>query len=137
VDQDIWRLQKTRQNPKNLAVLPKVNNRKRPKILKKAPIFYAPQKYSNICRPPKIGHTKKPLKITQNHAKLSQEPTLKKWLFTSRQVLKLTSPLKTCHLAENNIIKALQSPVASAEADSCLRLNIRLFKVSLNFGIRF
>jgi hypothetical protein len=63
--------------------------------------------------------------------------TLKKWLFTSRQVLKLTSPLKTCHLAENNIIKALQSPVASAEADSCLRLNIRLFKVSLNFGIRF
>jgi hypothetical protein len=68
---------KARQNPKNLAVLPKVNNRKRPKIFKKVPIFYAPQKYSNICRPPKIGHTKKPLKITQNHAKLSQEHSKK------------------------------------------------------------
>jgi hypothetical protein len=77
LDQDIWLLQKTRQNPKNLAVLPKVNNRKRPKILKKAPIFYAPQKYSNICRPPKVGQAKKPLKITQNHTKLSQEHSKK------------------------------------------------------------
>jgi hypothetical protein len=33
LDQDIWRLQKTRQDPKNLAVFPKVNNRRRPKTL--------------------------------------------------------------------------------------------------------
>jgi hypothetical protein len=54
-----------------------------------------------------------------------------------RQPIVLTSPLKTCLLAENNTIKALQSSVASAEADSCLRLNIRPFKIFSILGIRF
>jgi hypothetical protein len=39
LDQDIWRLQKTRQDLTNSAVLPKVNIRKRPKTLHKALIF--------------------------------------------------------------------------------------------------
>jgi hypothetical protein len=68
LDQDIW------QNPKNLAIFPKVNNRKNPKL--KALIFMHPKSTQiHICRPPKIGqHTKKPLKspkIMQNFFKKS------------------------------------------------------------------
>ena len=60
-------------NLTNLAVCPKANNRIRPKTPQKALIFNPPQKYPNMCTPPKIEHTKKTVKISQNNAKLYQE----------------------------------------------------------------
>jgi hypothetical protein len=53
----------------------KVNGKRPTKDMKQAkraqnpskiPNFYASQKYPNIYRPPKIGHSNKSLKITQN-----------------------------------------------------------------------
>mgnify|MGYP005984284413 FL=1 len=68
------------------------NGQKNQSNEQKIPIFVLP-KSIQIFRPPEIGHTKKFLKITQNHAKLLQNhPKLLQknmildtsmWLFTS------------------------------------------------------
>jgi hypothetical protein len=96
LDQDIWRLKKIMQNPKNLAIFPKVNNRKRPKSTN----FYAPPKYPNTCRPPKIGHTKKPLKspkIMQNLIKKSLKNLQNTLFLNTPKWLSISGPSHLAH----------------------------------------
>jgi hypothetical protein len=77
LDQDIWRLKKqnkNRQNLTNLAVFPKVNNRRRPKTLQKALIFM------HFKSRPKYLETTKNWaheKTVENHPKSSQEHSKK------------------------------------------------------------
>jgi hypothetical protein len=100
LDQGIWRL-KNRVESYKFSCFPKVNNRKRSKILQNALIFM----YPNIYRPPKIGHTKKPLGVTQNYAKLFQEHSKKltKYLVFKHSKVAFyfwTKPFGTCKKKE-------------------------------------
>ena len=62
--QGIWRL-KNHGKYYKFSCFPKSQQPKKAQNLSKSINFYAPQKYPNICRPPKIGHTKKQGKILQ------------------------------------------------------------------------
>jgi hypothetical protein len=67
VDQAIWRMQKSLKNAQKT----NEKNAKQPKkVQNPSKIINAPQKYSNIYRPPEIWHTKKWLKLTQNQTKI-------------------------------------------------------------------
>jgi hypothetical protein len=84
LDQSIWCMQKKRKNNKQIQEgwyqgiwrlkkqgrILKLLFAKRAQNPSKIINFYASQKYSNICGPQEIGHTKNPLKIIQNQAKL-------------------------------------------------------------------